>query len=73
MPATKAAAATVSDPHVKIMTSWLLDGLGAPHILYGPGSETGLSNACVALVQGKTTPKEAAASIQSAVDEARKR
>lgn len=73
MPATKAAAATVSNPQVKIMTSWLLDGLGAPHILYGAGSETGLSNACVALVQGKTTPKEAAASIQAAVNEARKR
>ncbi len=73
MPATKAAALTVSDPHVKTMTSWLLDGLGAPHILYGPGSEEGLSNACVAIVQGKTNPKEAAASIQAAVDQALKR
>ena len=72
MPATKGAAATVSDPHLKVMTSWLLDGLGAPHILYGPGSETGLSDACVAIVQGKSTPKEAAASIQAAVKEARK-
>jgi ABC-type glycerol-3-phosphate transport system substrate-binding protein len=71
MPATKAAAATVSDPNIKTMTSWLLDGLGAPHILYGPGSETGLSDACVAIVQGKTTPKDAAASIQAAVNSAK--
>jgi ABC-type glycerol-3-phosphate transport system substrate-binding protein len=72
MPATKGAATTVSDPHVKTMTSWLLDGLGAPHILYGPGSETGLSDALVAIVQGKETPKEAAASIQAAVETATK-
>ena len=55
------------------MTSWLLDGLGAPHILYGPGSEQGLSDACVAIVQGKANPKQAAASIQAAVDKALKR
>jgi ABC-type glycerol-3-phosphate transport system substrate-binding protein len=73
MPATKAAAATVSNPQVKTMTSWLLDGLGAPHILYGAGSEAGLSAACVAIVQGKSNPKEAAASIQAAVNEASKR
>jgi ABC-type glycerol-3-phosphate transport system substrate-binding protein len=73
MPATKAAAATVSNPQVKTMTSWLLSGLGAPHILYGAGSESGLSDACVAIVQGKSNAKDAAASIQAAVDQARKR
>jgi raffinose/stachyose/melibiose transport system substrate-binding protein len=71
MPATKAAATTVSNPHLKVMTSWLLDGLGCPHILYGPGSETGLSNACVAIVNGTQTPKEAAAAIQTTVNQAK--
>jgi ABC-type glycerol-3-phosphate transport system substrate-binding protein len=71
MPATKAAASTVSNPHLKVMTSWLLDGLGCPHILYGPGSETGLSNACVAIVNATQTPKEAAAAIQQTVDQAK--
>ncbi|MCU1525936.1 MAG: hypothetical protein JWO18_2830 [Microbacteriaceae bacterium] len=71
MPATEAAAADVADPHVKTMTSWLVDGLGAPHILYGAGSESGLSDVCVAIVEGKTTPVDAAASIQAAVDKAK--
>ena len=71
MPATKAAAAAVADPHVKTMTSWLVDGLGAPHILYGAGSESGLSDALVDIVEGKTTPTAAAAAIQSAVDKAK--
>jgi ABC-type glycerol-3-phosphate transport system substrate-binding protein len=71
MPATKAAAAQVADPHVKTMTSWLVDGLGAPHILYGAGSMSGLSDACVAIVQGKTTPQDAAEAIQATVDKAK--
>jgi ABC-type glycerol-3-phosphate transport system substrate-binding protein len=71
MPATTAAAAKVADPNVKTMTSWLVDGLGAPHILYGAGSVAALSDACVAIVQGKTNPKDAAASIQAAVEKAK--
>lgn len=71
MPATISAAKQVSDPHVKTMTSWLVDGLGAPHILYGAGSESGLSDALVAVYEGKMTPTAAAASIQAAVDKAK--
>lgn len=71
MPATMAAAEKVSDPKIKTMTSWLTDGLGSPHILYGAGSVSGISDACVAIVQGKSSPKEAAATVQAAVDAAR--
>ena len=37
MPSTKAAGEQVSDPVLKEMTSWLLEGKGAPHILFGAG------------------------------------
>ncbi len=73
IPAIKAAVPGVTNSHIKTMASWLSEGLGAPHVLYGPGSEVGLSNACVAIVQGKATPKQAAASIQATVDQARSR
>lgn len=38
MPATKSAAQKIENPQMKLMTSWLLDGEGCPHIPFGNGS-----------------------------------
>jgi hypothetical protein len=73
MPSTKSAGEQVSDPVLKEMTSWLLKGNGAPHILFGPGSSDAVASSLAALLGGKTTPPAAAGAIQKAVDQARKR
>ena len=70
MPSTKEAATMVSDPIIKEMTSWLLDGDGAPHILYGDGSMAGLSDAAAGILGGSMTPEQGAAYIQQTVEAA---
>lgn len=66
MPATKAAAPKVSDPVVKEMTSWLLQGDGCPHILFG-SEASAVGNAVEAVMNGSATAAQAAQQIQSAV------
>jgi ABC-type glycerol-3-phosphate transport system substrate-binding protein len=73
MPSTNAAGAQVTDPVVKLMTSWLLNGDGAPHILFGKGSAGAATNAFAALIGGKSTPEKTAAAIQAEVEKARTR
>ncbi|WP_049579401.1 ABC transporter substrate-binding protein [Streptomyces sp. SBT349] len=70
MPATQAAAERVADPVLAEMTSWLVDGDGAPHILMGPGSSDSAANAFSALLDGQSDPEGAAADIQSGVERA---
>jgi hypothetical protein len=55
------------------MTSWLLKGNGAPHILFGQGSSDAVASSLSALLGGKTSPAAAASAMQKAVDQARKR
>jgi hypothetical protein len=73
MPSTKTAGERVSDPVLKEMTSWLLKGNGAPHILFGQGSSDAVASSLSALLGGKTSPAAAASAMQKAVDQARKR
>lgn len=73
MPCTQEAAQQVADPVLAEMTSWLLDGDGAPHILMGPGSSESASNAVSALLGGESSPQQAAADIQSGVERAANR
>lgn len=73
MPSTHAAGEQVTDPAVKLMTSWLLDGNGAPHILFGKGSAGAATNAFAALIGGKSAPEKTAAAIQAEVEKARTR
>lgn len=69
MPATKAAAKLVADPIVKEMVSWLTDGEGAPHILFGPEANQ-VGNGVVSILNGSSTPEQAAQSMQQAADQA---
>lgn len=71
MPSTKTAAAHVKDPALKQMTSWLLQGNGAPHILFGKGS-SGVGDPLAALIGGQSTPEATAKAMQAAVKQARK-
>ncbi len=73
MPATKAAAAGVTSPDIKTMTKWLLDGEGAPHILFGKGSLEAVSTGVVSVINGSASPQQAAQNIENAVVQARKR
>ena len=73
MPSTQAAGAQVSDPVLKQMTSWLLNGDGAPHILFGKGSSAAASNAVAGLIGGQSTPQQTAAKIQADVAQAQGR
>jgi ABC-type glycerol-3-phosphate transport system substrate-binding protein len=73
MPSTKTAGERVSDPVLKEMTSWLLKGNGAPHILFGQGSSDAVASNLAALLGGRTSPASAASAMQKAVNQARKR
>lgn len=72
MPATTAAAETVASPDIKEMTSWLVDGEGAPHIMFGTGTMDAVSNGVVAVINGSKSPAEAAKQIEDEVQRARK-
>jgi raffinose/stachyose/melibiose transport system substrate-binding protein len=72
MPCTKQAAAGVTGDDIKTMTQWLLDGEGAPHILFGQGSLDAVSNGVVSVINGSATPAAAATAIEAAVVQARK-
>lgn len=73
MPSTQAAGAQVSNPILKLMTQWLLDGKGAPHILFGKGSSDSAANGLAALIGGQSTPEQAGKAIQSAVERAQRK
>jgi ABC-type glycerol-3-phosphate transport system substrate-binding protein len=70
MPSTKTAAAQVSDPVLKQMTSWLLDGEGVPHIPFGDGSSEA-GGPLASIWDGTGDPKAVAAQMQKAVKNAR--
>ncbi|PRY17149.1 ABC transporter substrate-binding protein [Kineococcus rhizosphaerae] len=72
MPSTEAAADGVSSSDIKTMTSWLLDGEGAPHIMFGKGTLDSVTNGVVSVVNGSATPAQAAKAIEAAVVQARK-
>lgn len=73
MPSTIAAAERITDPTMKLMTSWLVEGKGCPHILFGKGSSDAAANQLAAVIAGDTSPEDGAAGIQQAVDKARGR
>jgi ABC-type glycerol-3-phosphate transport system substrate-binding protein len=73
MPSTVEAAQQITDPFMKTMTSWLVEGKGCPHILFGKGSSDAASNQLAAVVAGEATPDEGAAGIQEAVEKAQAR
>lgn len=73
MPSTIAAAERITDQTMKLMTSWLVEGKGCPHILFGKGSSDAAANQLAAVIAGDTTPEEGAAGIQEAVEKARGR
>lgn len=73
MPATKSAAAQVQDPILKDMTSWLINGEGSPHIMFGKGTNDAVSSAVDAIFAGTVTPQQAAANIQDSVKRAQGR
>jgi ABC-type glycerol-3-phosphate transport system substrate-binding protein len=66
MPSTKSAAERVSDPVLKQMTSWLLEGNGCPHILFGPGSSS-TADPLAAMIDGAAGPQDTARAMQAAV------
>ncbi|MFG1708854.1 ABC transporter substrate-binding protein [Nonomuraea sp. M3C6] len=71
MPSTQTAGRQVADPVLKQMTSWLLNGDGAPHILFGKGSSAAAANAVAALVGGQAAPEQTSKKIQTDVVRAR--
>jgi ABC-type glycerol-3-phosphate transport system substrate-binding protein len=73
MPSTVAAAERITDPFMKTMTSWLVQGNGCPHILFGKGSSDAAANQLAAVIAGDTAPREAGAGIQQAVEKAQAR
>jgi ABC-type glycerol-3-phosphate transport system substrate-binding protein len=73
MPSTIAAAEGISDPFMKTMTSWLVEGNGCPHILFGKGSSDAAANQLAAVIAGEATPEQAAAGIQEGVEKAQAR
>jgi ABC-type glycerol-3-phosphate transport system substrate-binding protein len=73
MPSTVAAGQKIEDPVLKLMTSWLIQGNGCPHILFGKGSSDSASNELAGLIGGKQQPAPAAAAIQKAVHQAQGR
>lgn len=73
MPSTIAAAEKVTDPVMKQMTSWLTKGNGCGHILFGKGSSDSAAAQLAAVIDGQSTPAEAAAKIQAAVEKAQTR
>ncbi len=48
------------------MTSWLVNGDGCPHILFGKGSSAAAASQLASVIAGDTTPTVAAAGIQAA-------
>lgn len=73
MPSTQAAGAQVANPILKQMTQWLLDGKGAPHILFGKGSSDSAANGLAGLIGGQSTPEKAGKAIQAAVVQAQRK
>jgi ABC-type glycerol-3-phosphate transport system substrate-binding protein len=73
MPSTQAAGAQVANPILQQMTKWLLEGKGAPHILFGKGSSGAASNAFAGLMGGQSTPEQTAKAIQSAAEQAQRK
>ncbi|PZE25003.1 MULTISPECIES: ABC transporter substrate-binding protein [unclassified Curtobacterium] len=64
MPSTKSAADRVSDPHIKLMTSWLPDG--CPHIPFGAGSSAA-GDPLGKIFDQTASPAEVAKQMQAAV------
>ena len=70
MPSTKSAATEVTNPVLKQMTSWLLDGDGVPHIPFGNGSSEA-GGPLAGIWDGSAEPSAVAAQMQTAVTNAR--
>jgi len=73
MPSTQTAGAQVSNPILKQMTQWLLEGKGAAHILFGKGSSGSAANGFAGLMGGQTSPEETGKAIQVAVEQAQRK
>jgi len=73
MPAVKASIAAVDSPDIKQMAQWLTDGDGCSHIFFGVGTGTALTDGITSIIQGNASPQAAAAAIEDAVVQARRR
>jgi ABC-type glycerol-3-phosphate transport system substrate-binding protein len=70
MPATKSAAEKIENPIMKLMTSWLLEGEGCPHIPFGNGT-VAAGDPLSQIFEGKGNPAEVAKQMQAAVQNAK--
>jgi ABC-type glycerol-3-phosphate transport system substrate-binding protein len=69
MPSTKSAADKITNPIMKQMTSWLIQGEGCPHIPFGNGS-VAAGDPLSQIFEGKGQPAEVAKQMQAAVKNA---
>jgi len=65
MPSTIAGAKLVQDPHLQLMTSWMVDGCN--HILFGKGSSDAVTNNIQNIIDQSKTPAQVAAQIEKDV------
>lgn len=70
MPSTRTAAEKVSNPVLKQMTSWLIQGNGVPHIPFGSGSGAA-GDPLATIYDNSGTPEAVAKQMQQAVTNAR--
>ena len=70
MPCTNTAAEKITNPAVKQMASWLIQGLGVPHIPFGEGSSAA-GGPLAAIWDGSGSPDAVAKQIQQAVTNAK--
>ena len=70
MPSTQSAAAKITDPMMKQMTSWLVEGNGVPHIPFGSGSSAA-GDPLATIYAGSGQPEAVAGQMQQAVTNAR--
>jgi ABC-type glycerol-3-phosphate transport system substrate-binding protein len=68
MPSTQSAAERITDPNIKLMTSWLPDG--CPHIPFGSGSSAA-GDPLGKIFDGTGNPQDVAKAMQAAVTNAR--
>ncbi|HZS86196.1 MAG TPA: extracellular solute-binding protein [Chloroflexota bacterium] len=70
-PSMPSAESAVTDAKVRQMISWVKEGDGTDHILFGKGSNDAVNNACQGVLNGSLSPQQAAAQTQKAVLTAR--
>jgi ABC-type glycerol-3-phosphate transport system substrate-binding protein len=70
-PSIPSAVNAVTDAKVRQMVSWVREGDGTDHILFGTGSNDAVNSACQGVLNGNLSPTQAAAQVQKDVMAAR--